>query len=630
MSMKQNTLRDIEQFTDEYMKERIGGENGAPGAAVVVVKNNDVLLKKGYGYAHIEKQMKVDPDRTLFRIGSVTKTFTAGAVMQLVEQGKIDLHADIMQYLDRFEMENPFHVPVTTHHLLTHTSGFAATPDSIPNEDLSIFVPLPSYIQSRKPVVVREPGTSFMYDNFAYNLLGYIIEQVSGKSYEQYMQEHLFKPLKMNHTHTVMREELLHELAEGYDGNTSIFPYTMEPSVLPAGGMITTAENMGHFLSAQLNGGVYEDQVLWNDATVSQMFQFQSSIHPRYPDAGYGYENWLIDEHKKAQYMVSKGGDIPGYSALMILLPEHQLGVFIVFNKLVSAALEGRQWNKRFMDHYFPATNPERLIIVRNSKEELERFEGTYTDLRLYVIQSHVTATGNGELTISDTTGKRKVKQLDPLLFIDDEGEMLAFKEELDGSILFMKYRNPVSYSKKYVSTLFDIDANSEYLPFIERMESMGMIEGRSDGQFQPEAAATRAEWTAFIGKILGMEATDLEEVFASMDMADHWAEQADDTLTREQAAHMLMSAIFAIAPFILPEDLAETAKNLHLADAEMTLSSANITALIAAGLTGPDVTIEEDGRYVFRPNEPFTRQEAAVWMNQFINLYVQMMSESE
>src|SRR5690606_24326896 len=138
--------------------------------------------------------------------------------------GKIGLTADIQNYLGGIEIENSFNTLVTVHHLLTHTSGLAPMTDSMPYEDLSIFIPLESYIELRKPVVVREPGTSFAYDNYAYNLLGYIVERVSGQSYEEYMMEYIFEPLAMKNTYSVMREGLLLDLAKGYEGNNSISP----------------------------------------------------------------------------------------------------------------------------------------------------------------------------------------------------------------------------------------------------------------------------------------------------------------------------------------------------------------------------------------------------------------------
>lgn len=649
MPFEAMTSTNIEQLIDGYMEERIGEENGAPGAAVIVVKDNKVLLKKGYGFADIEKQMKVDPDRTLFRVGSVTKTFTAAAVMQLVEQGKIELTADIQNYLGGIEIENSFNTPVTVHHLLTHTSGLAPMTDSMPYEDLSIFIPLESYIELRKPVVVREPGTSFAYDNYAYNLLGYIVERVSGQSYEEYMMEYIFEPLAMKNTYSVMREGLLLDLAKGYEGNNSISPYSMEPSELPSGGMITTAEDMGHFLNAQLNGGIYEDRVLWDDASITHMFDFQSSIHSDYPDASYGYENWLISEDKKGHHIVVKGGDIPGYSSFMMLLPEHRFGVFMVFNNLVSAAVEGRQWNKLFMDHYSSDIVPDRPEFLQHSRNDLKRLEGLYSDLRVYVVQTNVSATGNGELTVTDASGKRKLKQIEPLLFIDEEGEMLAFKEEVDGSIRYMKYRNPVSYSKKYISSFSDVEVNSQYLPFIEQMESMGIMKGRGNGQFQPREVTTRAEWTVLIGRILGIEAIALDESSKFLDTSGHWAEleigavtatgviqggtegyfYPNQELTRQQAAEMLVPAILAAAPMILPEDISERVSLIFLADMKENEESPYTKTLVAAGLTGLDVALDEKGAYLFRPADPFTRQEAAVWINQFIHLYIQMLSES-
>ena len=139
------------------------------GAAVVIVKDREVIAQEGYGYADVEKELEVDPQSTVFRVASVSKTFTAVAIMQLAEEGKLDLQDDIRKYVPDIEFANPFDTPVTIAHLLTHHSGLEGRDPHVNDmhTDFERFVSIEDYVQEYMPSVVREPGSAYMYDNFA-------------------------------------------------------------------------------------------------------------------------------------------------------------------------------------------------------------------------------------------------------------------------------------------------------------------------------------------------------------------------------------------------------------------------------------------------------------------------------
>nr|WP_242069438.1 serine hydrolase [Paenibacillus dendritiformis] len=181
--------QDVEAFADEFFARRDVKALGVPGALFVVVKDGKVLLQKGYGYADAEKKVPVDPEKTLFRIASVSKVFTAAAVMQLVEQGKIELHRDVQHYLGDIQMKNDIGSPVTMEHLLTHTTGFDVVDppvgDSI-SYDLASEVKLEDYVKKWMPAVTRTPGEVYKYDNMASMLQGYIVQQVAGVPFKVY------------------------------------------------------------------------------------------------------------------------------------------------------------------------------------------------------------------------------------------------------------------------------------------------------------------------------------------------------------------------------------------------------------------------------------------------------------
>jgi CubicO group peptidase (beta-lactamase class C family) len=186
---------ELEAFLDNLLAKEMREYNIA-GAAISVVKDGKIFFAKGYGYANIEKGIPVDPEHTIFRIGSVGKTFTWTAVMQLVEQGKLDLDADINTYLD-FRIPDTYPQPVTLKHLMTHTSGFEDRWLESLVSDASELIPARQWLISNTPGRVRPPGEAAGYSNYNAMLAGYIVARVSGQPYDQYIQEHIFDPLGM-------------------------------------------------------------------------------------------------------------------------------------------------------------------------------------------------------------------------------------------------------------------------------------------------------------------------------------------------------------------------------------------------------------------------------------------------
>ncbi|BCJ93816.1 hypothetical protein acsn021_13850 [Anaerocolumna cellulosilytica] len=633
---------ELEKLLNQFMDEKIGVDKEAPGAAVAVVQDGRIVLSKGYGYADLNKNTAVDPKQTLFRIGSVTKTFTAAAIMQLVEEGKLDLYRDIQAYLDGIEFNNPFAEPVTIHHLLTHTSGFQVTTETMQDiyEDLSTFISLKEYIDKNKPPVIREPGTSYMYDNYAYNLLGFIIGNVTGMSYQQYMEEYILKPLKMNNTHMIITEQALMHLAVGYGSDDNpLAPYTLTPAEAPDGGMLTTAEDVAHFMIAQLNGGIYDGNYLWSEDSLKLMQQYQSSISSEYPDASYGYENLLESGKHYGQWIIGKGGDVPGYSSFILMFPKEKFGIFIAFNKQVSSAYVAREWNQLFIEQYLPVPSTAPPTYLKSSQQQLKRFEGTYSDLRIKIMLTKVTATGNGELTVEDDfTGVHKLKQKEELVFEDENGDLLAFKEDKSGNINYLKYGNPVSYAGKSTIIFQDVSANSVYEPYISNLKAMGIVYGASNGKYHPEQPLTRAQLAAMLVRMMGINLVQTRPQF--IDTEGTWAErqvetavaaglmkgmdgqhfEPDKVLTRQEVAAILVPVFQTAVPDFLSLFQSEKVKLSEKPTSEVADS---IKVLVAAGITGPDTVVNENGTVVFRGTELLTRQEAAVWFNNFIRKVV-------
>src|SRR5215216_2094290 len=189
---------EMEAFLDEELGREMEKHHIA-GAAVSVVKDGKLFFAKGYGDADLENGIPVDPERTNFRIGSLAKLFTWTAVMQLAEQGKLDLDADINTYLD-FRIPDTYPQPITLKDLMTHTAGFEDLYYERLAKDPNDLLPPREWLISHMPARVRPSGDVAAYSSYGTSLAGYIVARVSGEPYDQYIQEHILNPLGMVHT----------------------------------------------------------------------------------------------------------------------------------------------------------------------------------------------------------------------------------------------------------------------------------------------------------------------------------------------------------------------------------------------------------------------------------------------
>ncbi len=189
---------DLESFFDGIVPLQLERSDVA-GASVMVMQNGQVLLRKGYGYADLKTKKPVDPAATVFRLASISKLFTWVSVMQLVEQGKLDLDTDVNRYLD-FQIRPAFSQPVTLRNLMTHTGGFEEVIRDIIVTDPKRAVTLRDYLIRNQPQRLFPPGTIPAYSNYGVGIAGYIVQRVSGQPFEQYVEQHIFTPLKMEHS----------------------------------------------------------------------------------------------------------------------------------------------------------------------------------------------------------------------------------------------------------------------------------------------------------------------------------------------------------------------------------------------------------------------------------------------
>ncbi|WP_051541338.1 serine hydrolase domain-containing protein [Caldalkalibacillus mannanilyticus] len=286
-SLSRSEVDSIPSFLDQAMREFMVEEH-IPNAVVTIVHNGDILFSQGYGLADIEQQKPVDPSHSLFRIGSTAKVFTWIAVMQLVEEGKLDLDTDIREYID-FYIPSTIHgsnetaSPITLAHLMTHTPGFEDYPDQIFRLSPTEMPELDRYVREHLPARIFPPGEVAAYSNYGTALAGYIVERVSGLSFEEYIEKHIFTPLEMNHStfRQPVPEHLTEQLVQGYRYVENEFKKgEFEYTPVPAGGMSTTATDMALFMLAYLQPEQAEEKRVLKQDTLRSMHLQQFTHHP--------------------------------------------------------------------------------------------------------------------------------------------------------------------------------------------------------------------------------------------------------------------------------------------------------------------------------------------------------------
>lgn len=624
----ENAAAFLEQFFSlEAVQEQLAG------AVVIVVKDGETVIEEGFGYADKAGKTVVDPDETVFRMASVSKTFTAVAAMQLAEQGKIDLKADFQTYTGPIEFENPFGVPVTVEQLLTHTTGFRIQdpqPEDI-HDNFEAKVSIEDYVLEHMPPVVREPGTSYMYDNFASLLLGLVVEKAGGEPYEDYMEQHVFAPLDMDKSGFLLEGELKEDLATAYDvtgGELDL--YTVTPTVMPHGGMLSTADDIGKFMTAFLNGGAAGNNRILAESSVEAMGEYRSSIHPLLPNTTYGFEAPIqLPGAGSSSKIITKAGDLIGFSTYMFLIPEQKTGVFIAYNQ--QSALR-EMFYPAFIQTFFPQyAAPAELDAFQPppSAEALDAFTGYYADLRLKSLVSTV-AVEEGALSISDAfLGTRQLLQVDDNLFTDElTGKFTGFALAADGQGAYLKepYLNPYSYGQKAPDGLgyADVTASHPYATPIMFLQSLGYLPNDAALSFQPEAGITRAEYVRLMLESSNVEESKTEKL-AFPDLQGHpdaayvqmavelgmvqgtagGEFQPDRIISRQEAAVM----VWRLLSLQYPDQLFE---NVKLAGNTDQWAVPAVKMAVAFGLYGPEIQADAEGAVDFKSREALSKQENA------------------
>jgi CubicO group peptidase (beta-lactamase class C family) len=437
---------ELEAFMDGVIAAQLEAYHLA-GATVAVVKDGALFFAKGYGYADLKERKHVQADKTLFRIASISKLFVWTAVMQLVEQGKLDLNTDINTYLTHFKIPNTYDKPVTLAHLMTHTAGFEEYVIGLFAKDSDRLLPLGDILAQELPTRVRRPGDIVSYSNHGTGMAAYIVEQVSGKSWDNYVEKNILGPLGMANTtfRQPIPETLSANISKGYTYSQGEFQkeaFVYVP-LAPVASASTTATDMANFMIAHLNHGRLGNSRILNTKTAQQMHSALFRHAPEVNPSGHGF----FDISRNAQWVIGHPGNLLYFHSLMALLPDHGVGLFVSYNTQEGNKAVANTY-ELFLDRYFPPGKLQSETPSASTKTQLQRFAGSYfssrrvhrrfTKLGALIGTVKVTLAEDGMLKTIGTETSRWVKT-NPLTFQEENGSgTLVFREDDKGRITHM------------------------------------------------------------------------------------------------------------------------------------------------------------------------------------------------
>jgi CubicO group peptidase (beta-lactamase class C family) len=348
---------DLEAWLDGMVPYALKAGDIA-GAVVVVVKDGSILLEKGYGYADVGKQRPMDPEHTMVRIGSTSKLFTWTAVMQLVEQGKLDLDRDVNDYLD-FTIPHDFGKAVTLRDLMNHRGGFEEGLKDIIRTDPQGMPSNEAYLKEHQRPMLFAPGEVPAYSNYGAALAGYIVQRISKEPYEHYVERHILAPLGMSHTSfdQPLPQRFDAEVSKGYRA-ASAPPGPYELLVIrPAGSGTSTVDDMSRFMLAHLQGGRLGDAQILRADTAQLMESASNDAPPGFATTAHGF----FRETHNGHLVLGHDGDSIYFHNEFSLLPVEGVGIEFNFNSRGrddSVYLARQALFDGFMDRYFPESSP--------------------------------------------------------------------------------------------------------------------------------------------------------------------------------------------------------------------------------------------------------------------------------
>lgn len=328
-------LEKIQSYTDSNFATLLEKYGICGGVGTVVLKDRCITFAGGY--IDKNKLYPMNPTTTAVPVASISKLFTTIAILQLYEQGKIDLDTDLNIYLYDFQINSPFSKPLTVHNLLTHTAGFDDKFLGMGAPTLDKVLPLGKYLSQNLPEIVYPSGYTISYSNHGFALLGHIVENVSKLAFKDYMNKYILEPLEMTHstfdgstppdtTRAIGYYHVLNAEKDAYQD------YAQTP---PASSLCTTAEDFSHFLKMILNDGEFKNKQILKPATVKMMLLPRYKFNPLLPGYSCAWEeNYILGKR-----VFQHSGLTWGFSSICIVIPEIKFGLFLTINSDKSTPL---------------------------------------------------------------------------------------------------------------------------------------------------------------------------------------------------------------------------------------------------------------------------------------------------
>ena len=427
---------ELAAFVDSLMAAEMAREK-IPGAGFVFVQNGRVVLQRGYGVADVARHRRVVPDSTIWRVGSISKVFTATAMMQLVDRGLVELDAPIDRYVRRIRVPPTYPESVTVRHLLNHTAGFdeirpgtqAATRDGV--------LPLDEFLQTRL-VRIRPPGRTTAYSTYGITVAGEIIEEVAGVPFETFLQRNLWEPLGMRRSSINVPAALEKDVAIGYDvvGDAVVAQPWEWYHTTPASSVNATVADMARFIEAHLERGAADGARILTEPSALEMQRQQMTMHPSIP----GYALGFNEDYAGDLRVLEHGGNVAGFSSLMVLIPTARAGFFVVNHHESSRLRDNLKW--ALLERFFPLARARRPVPAPPPAEQVraERFAGRYAPLTsCWSCQpvrtgSSMTVTANADGTLGFGGGRWIA--VDSLRFVRQNGTgYIVFRNDSSGVI---------------------------------------------------------------------------------------------------------------------------------------------------------------------------------------------------
>jgi CubicO group peptidase (beta-lactamase class C family) len=427
---------ELARFVDSFMAVEMARDR-IPGAAFVFVQDGCVLFQRGYGLADVATRRAVDPEATIWRIGSISKVFTATGVMQLVDRGLVDLDAPVARYVRRVGIPDTYPEAVTVRHLLDHTAGFDEIRPGTQAASREEVLPLDRFLET-KLVRIRPPGQTIAYSTYGITLAGEVIEEVSGVSFETFLKANVWEPLGMTRT-GIAPPASAEDVAKGYEveGDSVVAQPWEWYHTTPASSVNATTADMARFIVAHLGHGVASGTRMLSEGSAREMQRQQVTMHPSIPGYTLGFNEDFVGDLRVLEH----GGNMDGFSALLVLVPAFRAGFFVVSHREESKLRDDLKWT--LLERFFPAARARRPVpptLPPVEEVRADRFAGRYAPLtscwscRPVRAGSLMTVTANPDGTLGFAGGRWIA--VDSLRFVNEKGSgYIVFRADGSGSI---------------------------------------------------------------------------------------------------------------------------------------------------------------------------------------------------